>query len=130
MRGIDLLYSVLELNVLLVWNLNWLLTIDWLLTVDRLLTVGWLLTVDWLLLTELWLTHGLHLRLSHTWVVSHWLLDTLCSESSVNWHGLLGNDNLRMILLVMMFVKIFVALAFAAEDDAVRLSNRDPECPC
>jgi hypothetical protein len=32
LRGIDLLYSVLELNVLLVRNLNWLLTIDWLLT--------------------------------------------------------------------------------------------------
>ena len=129
---IDLLYSVLELNVLLVRNLNWLLTIDWLLTVGRLLTVGWLLTVDWLLLRILWLSHGihvLHLRLSHTWVVSHWLLDTLCSESPVYWHGLLGNDNLLMVL-VMMFVKVFVALAFAAEDDAVRLSNRDPECPC
>ena len=129
---IDLLYSVLELNVLLVWNLNWLLTIDWLLTVDRLLTEGWLLTVDWLLLRILWLSHGLHvlhLRLSHSRVVSHWLLDTWCSESPVYWHGLLSNNNLLM-LLVMMFVKVFVALAFAAEDDAVRLSNRDLESPC
>ena len=123
---------MLKLNVLLVRNLNWLLTIDWLLTVGRLLTVGWLLTVDWLLLRILWLSHGihvLHLRLSHTWVVSHWLLDTLCSESPVYWHGLLCNDYLD-ILLMMMLSKLFVGLAFTAEDDAVRLSMSDLERPC
>ena len=111
---------MLKLNVLLVRNLNWLLSIDWLLAIGRLL------------LTILWLTHGLHglnLRLDHTWVVTHWLLDTLCSERPVHWYGLLVcNDNLD-IFLVMFASKLFVSLAPTAEDDAVSLSMSDLQCP-
>jgi hypothetical protein len=114
---------MLKLNVLLVGNLNWLLAINW------LLSIGWLLTKGGLLLTILWLSHGLHLRLGHAWVVTYWLLDTLGSKSPVHWHGLLMcNDNLD-IFLVMVAFKLSVSFALTAEDDAVSLSMSDPQCP-